>query len=54
MSNEFKVQIVVAYSCGLGEKGTIISRHKSYAAAERALKKSGYDSFLAIKFIMGK
>lgn len=44
--------VVVAYNHEhLGDRGTIVSRHKSHALAEKAAKKSGYDSFLCIKEI---
>lgn len=43
--------VVVAYEYPGHEKGEVISRHATHEAAEKAAKKSGRDSFLAIKHV---
>ena len=43
--------VVVQYQCGIGDKGDVISRHKTYELARAASKRTGYDSFLAIREI---
>jgi len=48
--SSFNFKIVVVYSCHYGDKGFILSRHKTYEAAEKSYKKySG--GFVAIKTI---
>lgn len=46
-----KYVVVVQYDCRLGDKGTIVSRHSTQELAERAAKRTGFDSFLAIKTV---
>lgn len=49
--NKFKYVVRVFYDCRLGNRGDIISRHKSYDAAAKAVRKNGFASFLEIKDI---
>jgi FKBP-type peptidyl-prolyl cis-trans isomerase 2 len=39
----------VDYDCRLGDRGKIISRHKTYELARKAAKKTGFDSCLSIR-----
>lgn len=48
-----KFYVVVAYDCRLGSRGDVVSRHKSRKAAERACRRSGHDSFLAVREVYG-
>jgi hypothetical protein len=41
--------VIVQYDCGLGDQGTVISRHRTYDAARKAANRTGYDSFLSIR-----
>ena len=41
--------VIVKYDCGLGDQGKVISRHKTYDAASKSIKRTGYDSFLSIR-----
>jgi len=43
--------VVIAYECRLGKRGDIVSKHSSYELARTAAKRSGFDSFLAIREI---
>lgn len=44
-----KYSVVVQYDCGLGDKGNIVSAHKTYELARSAARMSGFDTFLAIR-----
>lgn len=46
---EYKYHVVVQYSCSLGEKGDVVSRHNTYENAVKASRRSGWDSFLKIE-----
>ena len=48
MNAGFGWVVVVQYDCRLGEKGEMVSKHKTYDAARKAAKKTGFDEFLAI------
>lgn len=42
--------VVVAYDCWLGGRGTIVSKHATYALASAKLRKAAaHQSFLGIK-----
>jgi hypothetical protein len=40
--------VIVQYDCRLGERGTVVSQHKSYELARKAARRTGYDSFLRV------
>ena len=41
--------VIINYDCRLGESGEIVSRHSTIELAEKASKRTGYDSFLCIR-----
>ena len=44
---KYQWQVVVAYNGPYGDKGRVISRHQTYAAAEKVAKKRG--GWVAVK-----
>lgn len=45
----FKFATVFDYATSRYERGDIFSRHRTYEAARKAAKRSGWDSFLSIR-----
>lgn len=47
----YQYAVVAEYAFTHYEKGQIVSRHRTYQAAEKASKKGGYESFKTVRAI---